>query len=386
MHRRQTYIGLTGYLFIGTASVLIPSVMPRMTEEFLSLGLSLSTIALIFPARAVGGIVGNLVAGIGADLMGSNRLICLSAFLLALSLALTAYSPQWIFFLLGLVLVSAAQGALGTSINVLIAQANPTTRGRALNVLHGVYGAGAAISPLLFGYMLGLDIPWRWALTLTAAIWVIYSAGVLAANGQAADASATIATPAVNFAMLRAGPILALFAIAFIYNGVATSLLGWIAVFMQTTAGYSTFWSVATIAVFYVALTAGRFLCAFYAERIGYAMTLFVLGAGITLTYPLVLMGGASPWTVVGIFLTGLSLSGLFPIALAYGTRAYPHQTGTFSGTLSVAMTIGATVPPLWTGFFAERWGFQVALALNYILVPPLLLLPLYLHRAHRQA
>lgn len=381
MQRRETAIGLIGYLFIGTAAVLIPSVMPRMTEEFLALGLSLSAIGLVFPARAVGGIAGNLIAGIGADLAGSRQLIGISSLLLALSLALTAYASQWILFLLGLVLVSAAQGALGTGINALVADANRGARGRALNVLHGVYGAGAAVSPLLFGYMLGQGVAWRWALTLTAAIWLLYTGVVIFAQGKESGPSVAAAAPALDFTMLRAGPILALFAVAFIYNGVATSLLGWIAVFMQTSAGYSTFWSVATITVFYVALTAGRFLCAFFAERTGYAMTLLILGAGITLTYPLVLVEGEPFWTVAGIFLSGLSLSGLFPTALALGARAYPQQTGTFSGTLSVAMSIGATIPPLWTGFFAELWGLRIALALNYLMVPPLLVLALYLHR-----
>ena len=64
----------------------------------------------------------------------------------------------------------------------------------------------------------------------------------------------------LNLKMLRAGPFLALFAIGFIYNGVAVSLLGWVAIFMQQSAGFSMLASVSMISVFYVALTIGRFL------------------------------------------------------------------------------------------------------------------------------
>ena len=44
-----------------------------------------------------------------------------------------------------------------------------------------------------------------------------------------------------NLGMLRNAGFLALFLIAFIYNGVAFSLLGWVALFMQESAGFSTF-------------------------------------------------------------------------------------------------------------------------------------------------
>ncbi|MCB0093109.1 MAG: MFS transporter, partial [Caldilineaceae bacterium] len=123
-----------------------------------------------------------------------------------------------------------------------------------------------------------------------------------------------------------------------------------------------------------------RFLCAAFSEQIGYARTLLLLGIGITLTYPLVIFG--STWLVVaGVFLTGLSLSGLFPTSLAYGARHYDAQTGALTGTLNVAMTLGAMIPPLWTGIIADAWSFQGALGVNYVLVAPLVLVAIYLRK-----
>ncbi|MBV7339399.1 MFS transporter [Chloroflexi bacterium TSY] len=149
---------------------------------------------------------------------------------------------------------------------------------------------------------------------------------------------------------------------------------------MQQSAGLSTFFSISMISIFYIALTGGRFICAAVAERVGYARLLLVLAIGITLTYPLVLLEN-NLVVVIGVFLTGLSLSGLFPTALAFGARLYPEQTGTMTGTLNVAMTLGSMVPPLWTGVIAERTSFQVALGVNYMMVLPLILIALYLRR-----
>ncbi len=386
MYRRLSLLGLTGYLFIGTAAVLVPSVMPSITDEFAAAGLSLAAIGVIFPARSAGGILGNLLAGIGSDVIGRSRLVWLSALLLAGALALVAVTRLWLLFLLGFVLVSAAQGSLATGINALIADANRGARGRALNTLHGVYGAGAAVSPLIIGYVIERGVDWRWALGGTGLIWLVYGIAAYLIYGTVRADTQAEGAQRLDWGMLRQGPFLALFLIAFAYNGVAYSLLGWIAVFMQEAAGFSAFFSVATISVFYVALTIGRFMCAVYAERLGYGVILLALALGITVTYPLVVLGIHSLLAVAGVFLTGLSLSGLFPTSLAYGARRYPEQTGTVTGTLNVALTLGGMIPPLWTGVLAELWGLQAALGVNYVMVPPLILLAIYLGRQERRA
>jgi FHS family glucose/mannose:H+ symporter-like MFS transporter len=381
LNRRLTHLSLLGYLFIGTAAVLIPSLMPSITEEFSAVGLTLAAIGLIFPARGVGSILGNILSGIGSDLLGRWRLVWISALILAASLTLAAVTKVWILFIIGLVLISAAQGALSTGLNAQVADANRATRARALNTLHAVYGFGAAVSPLIIGYVLERGIEWRWALGGTAILWLAYGIIAYSLGGTEARSKGSSQREKLNFGLLREGPFLTLFLIAFVYNGVATSLLGWIALFTQESAGFSTRFAVSMISVFYVALTIGRVLCAAFSERVGYATTLLVLLVGITLTYPLVVLGTNPIVAVAGVFLTGLSFSGLFPMALAYGARLYPEQTGTVTGTLNVAMTLGSMIPPLWTGIIAGSWGLQIALGFNYIMVLPLIFLGLYLGR-----
>ena len=417
----ETALGLTGYLFIGTAAVLIPSVMPFITDEYMATGLTLTAIGLIFPARAVGGILGNLLAGVSSDRLGYGKLVWIAALAVAFSMALTAAARAWFLFLAGFALISIVQASLTTGINAMVADANRDSRARALNVLHGVYAVGATISPLVFAVVLEQGVPWRWTMAATGLIWLFYGAGALllvrrispstaSSAGQAApavDESVHAQDPGqkktrqggvlasifssvwvelqdaltANLGMLRNAGFLSLFLIAFIYNGVAFSLLGWVALFMQESAGFSTFSSISMISVFYIALTAGRFLCAAYAERLGYAATLLILAAGLALTYPLVIFSTTAAPLVIGIFLTGLTLSGLFPTALAYGTRLYPQHSGAVTGVLNVAMTIGTMLPPLWTAIFSDLWSFQTALGINYSMALLLLAVCVYLTR-----
>ncbi|MCY3711614.1 MAG: MFS transporter [Caldilineaceae bacterium] len=416
-----TALGLTGYLFIGTAAVLIPSVMPFITDEYMATGLTLTAIGLIFPARAVGGILGNLLAGVASDRLGYSKLVWIAALALAASMVLVAGAGLWLLFLAGFALISIVQASLTTGINAMVADANRDSRARALNVLHGVYAVGATISPLVFAVVLEQGVPWRWTMAATGLIWLVYGAGALLLVRRVSPSTASSAGPAApatdesvhaqdpeqkktrqggvmasilssvwvelhdaltaNLGMLRNAGFLALFLIAFIYNGVAFSLLGWVALFMQESAGFSTFSSISMISVFYIALTAGRFLCAAYAERLGYAATLLILAAGLALTYPLVIFSTTAAPLVIGIFLTGLTLSGLFPTALAYGTRLYPQHSGAVTGVLNVAMTIGTMLPPLWTAIFSDLWSFQTALGINYSMALLLLAVCVYLAR-----
>ena len=149
-----TALGLTGYFFIGTAAVLIPSVMPFITSEYMATGLTLAAIGLIFPARAVGGILGNLLAGVGSDRLGYSKLVWMAALALSVSMALAAAAHPWLLFIAGFALISIVQASLSTGINAMVADANRASRARALNVLHGVYAVGATISPLVIGLIL----------------------------------------------------------------------------------------------------------------------------------------------------------------------------------------------------------------------------------------
>ena len=383
MERHLLRLGYLGYLFIGMATVLVPTLMPFITNEFSATGLTLAAIGLIVPAGAAGGIVGTLLAGVGSDLLGRRRLVWLTALLLAVALALAAGTTRWLLFVLGLILVNVAQGALSTGITAMIADAKRTARARALNLLHGVYGIGAAVSPLIIGSLIDRGLLWRWVMAGTGLLWLAYSLVVHQFyRAERLDAPGSTVQP-LNLGMLRERPFLALFLIAFIYNGVAVSLLTWIAVFTQKSAGFSTFVSVSMISVFYVALTIGRFACAVVAEQLGYAGTLLLLAFGITLTYPLVVLGSHPLVVGAGVFLTGLSLSGLFPTTLADGARRYPAQTGIVTGTLNAALMLGSLIPPLWTGFVAGMAGLQLALGVNYGLVLLLIVLAWSLGRSN---
>ena len=151
--------------------------MPFITTEYMATGLTLAAIGLIFPARAVGGILGNLLAGVGSDRLGYSKLVWIAALALSASMALASAAHPWLLFIAGFALISIVQASLSTGINAMVADANRASRARALNVLHGVYAVGATISPLVIGLILEQGVPWRWTMAATGLIWLVYGGG-----------------------------------------------------------------------------------------------------------------------------------------------------------------------------------------------------------------
>jgi fucose permease len=139
------------------------------------------------------------------------------------------------------------------------------------------------------------------------------------------------------------------------------------------------------LSLFYGAVTLGRFTCAYLTEPLGYGKTLLLCAAGATLTYPLLTFGHHPGWIAAGVFCSGLFLSGLYPTAVAYGTRQFPSLSGTISGSLSVAMTLGSMLPPWWTGVVADARSLPFAIRLNYVLVVVLIAVAWNLERRERK-
>ncbi|MGI6609918.1 MAG: MFS transporter [Limnochordia bacterium] len=358
-----------GYFIVGTIVIIFPPLMPNIIAHF---GLSLASAGLAFPAKALGSFIGSMFSGVSSDLLGRKPLLVTSALLQAAGLGLAALAGSWPVFLLGFAIMGASQGAVSTTINALMSDLHQENRAKALNLLHGIYSTGAALSPLLIALVLGLGRDWRVIFAGSALVWLAFGLAALLFNYP--KKGATVAKrQLLSVEFLKNSVALSLFAVAFIYNGVAWVLLGWVNMYLQESGGVPAFLATSMISLFYVGLTLGRFVCASVADRVGYAKTILILSIGAVVSFPLVILGRHPLVITFSVALSGLFFSGLYPTALAYANNLFPALAGTVAATMSLAMTLGTMIPPWWTGIIADRWSFKVAVGMNYLLILPLL-------------
>jgi fucose permease len=272
-----------------------------------------------------------------------------------------------------------AQGAFSNAINALMLDLSSLRHGKALNSLHGWYSLGAMASPYLIQWGLGPGMHWRTVLFAAGCVFLIFGMVSLCLPYPSMS-GAEAPSRRFQWALLGNSLFAMLFAIAFLYNGLAGSLLGWIKELLLRM-GERPELSTGVLSLFYLGLAAGRFACASFAERLGYGRTLMLCIAGTVLAYPMATFGRHPFWIASGVLLCGLSLSGLYPVAMAYGTRLFPAAAGTVIGTMSGALTLGSSLPPWWTGMIGGAWNLSAALRLNYLMVVPLIGIGIYLLR-----
>jgi MFS family permease len=134
----------------GAWAMIIPTI-PVIAREF---DVSAGGAAQIVTAFAIGKFVGTVIAGIVLDRMGTRVGLIAGPLVASVASFATVIAP-WLSAILTLVLVMGAADSLWSSAREIagIDLANRKQRGRVMSSLHGTYNLGAAVCPLLGGWL-----------------------------------------------------------------------------------------------------------------------------------------------------------------------------------------------------------------------------------------
>lgn len=355
-----------GYFLIGLISVVLSPSLPFMIKDF---SITLGAAGAAFTAHAGGLFFGVFVGGILADIFGKKPLIVLGCLIQGVAMAAIAATNNWYWVLLFFIFNGIAGGFLNTLLNTIVVEVTDTRQGAAMNALHGVYGLGSLIGPVAVGLVLTWQFGWRLVFYGSTILWILYLVLILSLPSPDIEKSTATRRKHIPVKSFLFHPtFLLLFLISFIYNGSATSLVGWINTHMNEMQ-FSTILGSSMVTIFYIGLTLGRFICGYFSDRMGFSKTILICSLGSLLFYPFSIYFSQPVLISIGVFLSGFFLSGLFPTALAFANRLFPSSAGTITGTLSAAMSLGAMLIPWLVGLLADQAGFQAGLSLGFALL-----------------
>jgi fucose permease len=225
--------------------------------------------------------------------------------------------------------------------------------GASMNLLHFFYGAGAIAGPLLATVVVRAGLDWRVAFVAAAGFPALVGLALLL---QAVPRGGPLAVhdPA---AVYRSGVLWRCAAVIALYVGLETSVAGWIATFWARRAADSGVPAPAVASLFWITLTAGRFVCGPLADRMGLLRFLaFASGAALAAC------GAWAAWpsaalTLAAVLLLGLFLAGVFPTTMAFATAAFPGHSGKVVALLSVFASVGGFAFPTGAGRLADSFG-----------------------------
>ncbi|MGH3249142.1 MAG: MFS transporter [Trebonia sp.] len=343
--RKFDLLSLGTFAVLGLPDGMLGTAWPAMRR---SLGEPVGDLGLILLSTigsvAVAAVVGRLIRRLGAAAVLAVAGSCAAL----AGIGYAAAPGLWLILSIG-PLAGAAAGMMDGSLNTVVAL---TGRPRLLNLLHGFYGVGTAIGPLLVTGAV-LTGSWRPAYLVLAALnvaaascWIVYRRGVPApaASGAAAGAApagepAETAQPAQGWSRQRVVAVLALGLIVFfVYTGLEVSAGQWETSYARGHLGLPA--PAAGLAAFgyWGALTAVRIGLALPASPVP-AQT--VIRGGLLLS---ILSCGLIWWqpgpvaVVLAFTLLGASLAGVFPALIA----VTPQRIGGERAQHAIAWQVGA--------------------------------------------
>ncbi|KAI1070800.1 hypothetical protein LB507_007008 [Fusarium sp. FIESC RH6] len=258
-----------------------------------------------------------------------------------------------------------------------------------LGFLHGAYGLGGTIGPLVASAMVTEgNLDWYTFFYIMAGLVVLeFMVGTVAfwgATGQEYRRRVRFeqGKDRATTRMVVKKPITWIVAVFLLgYVAAEVSLGGWIVTFMLRVRHAKPFLAGLTVTLFWLGLTLGRVVLGFFTERIGEKTAIMVylmLSIGLELLYWLVPNFIAS---IIFVMLLGFFLGPLFPASMVAATKLLPADYHVSAiGFAAAVGGGGAAVGPFVVGAIAQHTGVQVlqpiivgllgAIAMVWLLLP----------------
>ncbi|MEH6375374.1 MFS transporter [Streptomyces sp. KLMMK] len=330
-----------GFVLIGALQSLYGPAIPALREEF---GLSPSAAGLALSAHFAGGVSGVLLFNRVHGRTGNRVLLGSSYALMALGSAAFAFAPVWPVALVAALVTGLGFGGIDYGLNQLFAVGFGRRSTAMLNVLNAHFGIGAVAGPALIG-LLGPD---RYpvvflAFAALAAALVLFLKGVGDKDPAGAAAGPGGPPRAPGRRPGRAVLLLGAFVLLYVVHvGVEAGVGGWEPTHLETV-GYGASAAASATSVYWLMLTAGRFLVVPLAVRLSEPVIVVVSCAGMTVCAAAAALPGLAPYAYAGV---GLFIAPVFPTALPWLSRTVPTARRAAAYVIAASMVGGVAAGP----------------------------------------
>ena len=338
--RGSDLLGLASFVVLGLPDGMFGTAWPSMRLTFHA---PVGDLGLVLLIATAGSVLATAFVGPLIRRLGVPALLTVSGSCAALSALGYALAPGFWLMLSVAVLAGAAAGSMDSGLNTAIGL---TGRTRLLNLLHGAYGVGSAIGPLVVTVAI-LTGSWRlaylalFALDLViAALWLRQRRrGATQPGPRIEPPHAAEPEPPAQWSRRRYRLVVATgMSVFFLYTGLEVSAGQWEASFCRghlnlsaTATGLATFG-------YWGALTAVRIALALPRRPIA-PRTVVRWGSAISVVAAAViwLQPGVTA-TVIGFAVLGGALAGVFPAMVALT----PVRIGQQQAQHVIAWQVGA--------------------------------------------
>ncbi|HVU68351.1 MAG TPA: MFS transporter [Ktedonobacteraceae bacterium] len=362
------------HISVGILNTLPGASLPQLAHNT---QIDLTVAGEMFTASSSGFLLGALLAGILSKQMKPKLMLLLGLALLAAGSLATPLSPAFTLLLGGQFLKGLGIGFINIGLNTILTLSFQETLSEKLNIIHGMYGLGALLGPLLlagglqflgsltFAYLLG-------TLASVGTIALLFCLNLPAAPRPVPAQRSSQAASAAELRKVLGQGLLWMMALQIgLYASAEIGFGNWIVTIVSKGAGISLGLAAPVATTFYLGLTIGRLGGSQLLKhaRISEMRLLYSALFGGTLIGLLVAcFPGQLLVSYVGSALIGCCYGPLFPSIMAMVSRRFVHIIGPVSSLMMVSNGLTTMVVPMGMGLLLPWLGINWVIAIPALL------------------
>jgi fucose permease len=356
---RTIIVSYLGFIGLGMTGGLLGLAWPTMQKEF---EVPLDAVGILLLAGTLGYLSASFLSGPIAYRFGAGKMFIGSAVLSAFGLLATSLTHTWLLLPVFLVIGGFGNGLIDAGFNAYVAQHHGA---RAMNWLHGSFGIGTTIGPLVMRQVLISGESWRVGYTIASgvmlAVAVIFMFGRTwwkpviveseTANTQRKSVRDVLRMPAVWFGI----------GLFFLYAGLEATPGTWVYTLFTQARGIDPSSAGAWVSIYWGSFTVGRFFFGAIITRVNtltltrFCMIGVLVGAFLLWWNPAAWIG------FVGLTVVGFMEAPLFPIFVSdTPKRVGMENAGNAIGFQVAGAGIGIALLPAFAGVLANNSSLNV--------------------------
>jgi len=365
--RRLYVLLLAGFAVFGILFTIIGAALPQIIRTF---HWSYTLTGVVLAASAVGYFLSTFFCGFLVQRFPPRRVLVAGLLLIAVCMLFFMRWPSpWLNLVLNL-MVGLGQGTIEVVTNLEVIHMERKGQSRLMNLMHAAFSVGAIVGPAAVGILVGAGLRGT-VVFLAAAGPLVLMALLFGTTRFPRIAQEDEHGQKQGLGLLRSPILLLLTLFLLLYVGAELGVSTWVSEYFVKVLSTAASTGAYSVSLFWMGLFAGRLGVSVLYR--GTRQEYLVLGLSVLSAAALgfVLLVSSTTAVAVGVFLTGLGMSALYPLVMAMVGRFF--KSGFAVGTASTGGGLGSFTFPFLMAVVSEgiglRGGFWFYFGLTLILV-----------------